>query len=66
MHSIAELEFHYGLSDEYRFVVHLAPDTTLTLFMDGSSILDGPVMMMVTECCWADDVCAPTSTDLYC
>lgn len=65
MHSIAELEFHYGLSDEYRFVIHLAQDTTLTLFMDGSSILDGPGTMIITECCWADEVCAPTFIDLY-
>lgn len=54
MVSIAELEYRYGRTDEDRTVVMLAPDTTLTLFLDGSSIMETLKSYMITECCWTE------------
>lgn len=46
-----------GTEIDYRGeVVMLAPDTTLTLFLDGSSIMETLKSYMITECCWTEEV----------
>ena len=65
MVSIAELEYHYGRTDEDRTVVMLAPDTTLTMFLDGSSIMETLRSYLITECCWTEEVFAPSVIDFY-
>ncbi len=65
MVSIAELEYRYGRTDEDRTVVILAPDATLTLFLDGSSVMETIRSYVITECCWAEEVFAPSFIDFY-
>lgn len=52
MVSLAELEYRYGTIDETRIVITLAPDTVLTLFLDGSAVLESTKTIILYECCW--------------
>lgn len=51
MLSLAEVACKYG-TDEFTVSIILAPDTVLTLFLDGSSILESRKAYIVYESCW--------------
>lgn len=52
MNSIAEAWFHDGTSVESCVKVILAPDVSLLLFIDGSSIVESTRFVIVYESCW--------------
>lgn len=65
MNNLAQIFFRYG-ADEGSFLVILAPDAVLRLFVDGSSIFESLQGMTLFESCWDEtEVKELSYADLY-
>ena len=52
MYSMAEVWYKDGTTQEFFVTIILAPDTVLTLFLDGSSVLETTRNLTVFESVW--------------